>query len=502
MAKSKTGGTRTYLRGRVGADVYSVGRDAKGKRQQVVRSLAETVANPQTVSQMRGRMIMSTIMQALSALKPIVDHSFDNVSGVQPNLSEFIARNYALIKADVLANPASGNKFGLNAYMQKGAKQGCYVISDGQAGIPAAVIFTKSTGALTIDLTGETLTVGGLKSALGLGSDGYLTMVGITAAGIAEYARLHVNYSVADDTAISASNLTEVFQIEGNATPTMALAGNVISATLANIAGCSAMIVTRKNANGFIHSKATLGDGSNFANNSDVALPTYPVGANKFLNGGDESFSPAPVPEPTPTEGYALTQSIASGISSVNITANGVAVASGAEVATGAAIAISGVVAESGYHMEARLNGNVVSLTKNGTTYTGNVTMPAQASTLALTKVQDTEPTPQADTLTINGTTKSINGSTSLSAGSDVVVGLNLQEGSQYIGKAIAYGEGQTAASEGQTLAQGANQLTIPSAYATSGKQIGVYIGTMSGNSFVYESQIHTIQINDEADPN
>ena len=502
MAKSKSGGTRTYLRGRVGADVYSVGRDAKGKRQQVVRSLAETVANPQTVSQMRGRMIMSTIMQALSALKPIVDHSFDNVSGVQPNLSEFIARNYALIKADVLANPASGNKFGLNAYMQKGAKQGCYVISDGQAGIPAVVLFTKATGVLTIDLTGETLTVGGLKSALGLGADGYLTMVGITAAGIAEYARLHVNYSVADETVISGSNLTEVFQIEGNATPTMALAGNVISATLANIAGCAAMIVTRKNANGFIHSKATLGDGSNFANTADVALPTYPVGTNKFLNGGDESFSPAPVPEPTPTEGYALTQSIASGITSVQITANGVAVASGAEVAPGAAIAISGVVAESGYHMEARLNGNVVALTKNGTTYTGNVTMPAQASTLALTKVADSQPTPSADTISINGTQKSIGGTSETQASSDIAVVVNLAEGSSRIGKYINYGTNHVDAGNSVQLVQGNNNLTIPAAFNTAGKDVQVLLGTVDFDSFTYEETLYTVHISDGGDPN
>lgn len=48
MAKSKSGGTRAYIRGRVGADVYSIGKTANGKKQQVVRSLAETVANPQT----------------------------------------------------------------------------------------------------------------------------------------------------------------------------------------------------------------------------------------------------------------------------------------------------------------------------------------------------------------------------------------------------------------------------------------------------------------------
>ena len=500
MAKSKSGGTRSMIRGRVGADVYSVGRDAKGKRQQIVRSLAETVANPQTVSQMRGRMIMSTIMQALSALKPIVDHSFDNVSGVQPNLSEFIARNYALVKADVLANPASGNKFGLVAWGEKVAKQGCYVISDGQAGIPAIVAFNKATGALTIDLTGESLTVGALKSALGLGQEGYMTIVGLNVAGAAEYARLHVNYSVSDDTVISAGNLTEVFQIEGDATPTMALAGNVISATLANIAGCSALIVTRKAANGFIHSKATLGDGQNFAYPSDTALPTYPVGENKFLNGGEESFSPAPVPTPTPSVGSILTISSASGISSVNVQANGVAVQSGAEVANGASLSISGVVAESGYHMEARLNGNVVALTKNGTTYSGTAVMPNANATLALTKVADSQPQPSADTLTLNGITKTIGSTGTVGADGQAVIGLNLANDSTRRGKQLAYGQNQSAAGEPITLSAGANSLTIPSSYNTGGKTYQIMIGNSDDGYFVQEEVIYTIDVNSDGD--
>ena len=486
------------IRGRVGADVYSVGRDAKGKRQQIVRSLAETVANPQTVSQMRGRMIMSTIMQAVSVLKPIIDHSFDNVSGVQPNLSEFISRNYALMKADVLANPSINNKFGLCAWGEKVAKQGCYVISDGQAALPAIVAFDKATGALSIDLTGESLTVGGLKSALGIGPEGYMTIVGLNAAGAAEYARLHVDYSVADDTAISSANLTQIFQIEGDATPVMALAGNVISATLANIAGCSALIVTRKVANGFIHSKATLGDGQNFAYPSSTALPTYPVGENKFLNGGEESFSPAPVPTPTPSVGKILTISSASGISSVSILANGVAVQSGDEVANAAALSISGVVAESGYHMEATLNGNVIALTKNGTTYTGSAVMPNANATLALTKVADSQPAPSADTLTLDGGSRQIGAITDTTAGAQCVVVLTLAEGSSRIGKKWAYGQNQTPAGGTATLVQGENTFTIPADYNTGDKSYAVILGTGDDGEFNYEETILTINVGSE----
>jgi hypothetical protein len=41
------------------------------------------------------------------------------VVGRQPNISEFIARNYALVKADVQANPSGSNAFGLNMYQER-----------------------------------------------------------------------------------------------------------------------------------------------------------------------------------------------------------------------------------------------------------------------------------------------------------------------------------------------------------------------------------------------
>ena len=302
MAKSKSGGTRSLIRGRVASDVYSIGRDAQGKRQQVVRSLAEVVSNPRTLAQMRSRMIMSTVMQAQSALKVIIDHSFDNVSGVQPNLSEFIRRNYALIKADVAAHPSSGNKFGLVAYQEQGAKQGAYIVSDGKAAFPAAITFVQGTAVMTIATSGDSLTFGELKKAWEVGNEGYLTIVGINTSGSADYARMHLATGISDDTLITADNLDDCFNIEGNIAPVLAISGLNITATIASIAGCSSVIVTRKTASGFIHSKATLGAAVSLSYNADTALPTYPVGEAKFLNGGDSQGQSVPVtPEPTPT---------------------------------------------------------------------------------------------------------------------------------------------------------------------------------------------------------
>lgn len=326
MAKSKSGGTRSMIRGRVGSDVYSVGRDAKGKKQQVVRSLAESVANPQTQSQMRGRMIMSTLAQVIAALRPIIDHSFDGMVGARANLAQFTSQNYALIKADVASHPSTGNQFGLVAYKEKGAKQGCYVISDGQAVIPAALVLTKANGIITITMASDDVTIGGLKAALGMTSEEYFTLVGLKTNGEAAYERFRVNPTLADSTPIAAGNIGDVFAVEGNAAATIAVADNVISITMASVAGDCAVIVSKKYNGNYIHNKAVLGDSSNFAAPADTVLPTYPVGAENYLNGGDifgqsESFNPGDEPSPTPSP----TQSAISGVTvnGANLTQSG-----------------------------------------------------------------------------------------------------------------------------------------------------------------------------------
>lgn len=289
MAKSKSGGTRAYIRGRVGSDVYSVGKTAKGKKQQVVRSLAETVANPQTEAQMFGRMIMSTVMQTVAALRPIIDHSFDNVTGKLPNICEFISRNYALVKADAIAHPASGNKFGLNKYQEKGAKGGEYVISDGQVPYPSALVMDAVAQAAKVTLTEATATYGGLKAALGLSNGDYITVVTITEQGEMEYCRLYLNDSVADDTALSSENIATLFTQEktGSWTIGYTAAQYKISIFNEDVPMTTGCILSKKTASGWEHTTSTMASPGDLNFASDVALPTYPTGSEQFLNGGD-----------------------------------------------------------------------------------------------------------------------------------------------------------------------------------------------------------------------
>ena len=286
MAKSKSGGTRSYIRGRVGADVYSIGRDAKVAKQQVVRSLAETVANPQTLAQMRGRMIMSTVMQAVSAMRPIIDHSFDNVPTGQPSISEFISRNYALIKADVAANPSADNKFGLNAYQEKGIKQGAFLLSDGEA-INKGLVWSEDWMGFGIALTAGTLTVAGLKAAIGWKEGDYHTLCLINSDGTFSFARLALADGLSDETAITSANVGSLFTQEGNAQVTAELNENDILFGFPTASLNAGVIYSSKTAAGYVHSKCEMHATSYPTYCADVVLPSYPVGTAMFLNGGD-----------------------------------------------------------------------------------------------------------------------------------------------------------------------------------------------------------------------
>lgn len=321
MGKSKNGGTRSFLRGRVGSDVYSIGKDAGGKKQQVVRSLAETVANPQTEAQMRGRMIMSTVMQAVSAMSVLIDHAFDSVPSGQPCISEFIRRNYAAIKADVAAHPTSGNAFGLVKYGEKGAKQGTYTVADGKALMPAAIVNAAAGAVITV--SGDSLTLGAVRSALGLGSGEFITLMGLSAAGALEFTRIHLSNTLADTTVITSDNVNAALGLESFGTPSVTVSGMTITIALANAQANSALIISKQVNGAYQHNKATLLAVENPVYAADVALPTYPQGEQMILNGGNFNGGGSVTPV-TPTYNPAI----------ASVTANGNSVAKGSAKTT------------------------------------------------------------------------------------------------------------------------------------------------------------------------
>lgn len=291
MAKSKNGGSRAYIRGRIGSDVYSVGKDGKGQKQQVIRSLAVQVANPRTSNQMFGRMIMSTVMQAVSGLSFIIDHSFDGKVKGQPSISEFIRQNYALAKADAIAHPSEENTFGLNKYQEKGIIPGAYVVSDGSVTFRRGYLY-MSDGFLSIRLAASGSTVGTLKENFPAGTDGYATAISVHMNKV-YFLRVRIADGLDDATVISAENVGTLFTFEGNVEPTVTLA------TLGTDQGikikvCNdemskeGVIVSLPENGGWAHSRCVLESNYEiYDHTADISLPTYPVGDAQFLNGGD-----------------------------------------------------------------------------------------------------------------------------------------------------------------------------------------------------------------------
>lgn len=300
MAKSKSGGTRAYIRGRIGSDVYSVGKNGKGQRQQVVRSIAEQVSNPRTVAQMQGRMIMSTIMQAVSQLQPIIDHSFDGFAAGQPSISEFIRRAYKDIKDDLALYPDTGNSFSFSEYQQKGMQMGCYQVSSGNASYPAAITPGNKTNHFSVAV-GTSPTYGSLKAAWGLDTDEYITLITFNPVNNANNdpirvelltARLSIKSDLTDSTSLTADNALEAFNIEGNWTPTVSLTDGILTFTNPDdesyFYGIVWSIVSKKSGAGYAHSTLYLERITGvMTQHYDTSLATYPTGAQQYLNGGD-----------------------------------------------------------------------------------------------------------------------------------------------------------------------------------------------------------------------
>lgn len=300
MAKSKNGGSRTYIRGKLGADVYSVGKDGKGHKQQVIRSLAESVANPQTEAQMVGRMIMSTVMQAQSYFAQIIDHSFDGVPAGQPSISEFIRANYALVK-DSVGKSIMNTKFSFNNYQEKKYLQGRYLISKGNAADATNIEYKNVPTAFWLKFA-DVLTFDGLMQQLGITRDDYVTLIAIPEASTGGFSpvqliRLHPSKTMAGDTVISASNVAQVFDIEANKEPAVSFVAasgdDPAHISIGHNGGdlwtwMYAIITTRKVNDSYTHSTTYLyWEDAQAVRTSDQALATYPIGSQRFLNGGE-----------------------------------------------------------------------------------------------------------------------------------------------------------------------------------------------------------------------
>ena len=89
-------------RGKVGDLVF-----ARAFGKQIIRSKAQSVANPKTIGQNTQRAILATIAKSAAALTPIVDHSWANIAYGAESVRHFRKINMGLLRQQYLAEGAN-----------------------------------------------------------------------------------------------------------------------------------------------------------------------------------------------------------------------------------------------------------------------------------------------------------------------------------------------------------------------------------------------------------
>ncbi len=246
MGKSAKGGVYGFLRGKVGTVSYAIqsAKNSKsGKKEQIVRILPDSVANPNTVAQIMQRMKAAPAHKFYAALSTILSNSFQGVSYGEQSRRHFLQ----------LAMKADG------PYIPKGVDRFIpaeYQISEGELPevkclriAPDNQEITNTLLHLDYTITGETqITTAQLAEVLGVAEDTQITVITVTNEnGIftPHFAGWDERITIAELPA--AAIVRSAFSLGGN----VAINLSAVDATLgdANIVA-AAVILSRQDASG------------------------------------------------------------------------------------------------------------------------------------------------------------------------------------------------------------------------------------------------------------
>lgn len=229
MARSNTGGTRGFLRGKIASDLYQVTKDAAGRKIQLVRSVESSRINPNTEAQAVARMQMALCMGSLSQFKALVDHSFETIPYGQLSIAHFVAVNIPLIQEDSRLRWDGNSLFDYPRKGIPGVRIGPFIMSEGSLQLPAAIseniiIDARSRSIFYIATGLSSPTFGQLRAVLGSNAGDYITFVllmkawsGFSGNGIV-YQRIYLATDIPDETIITPANVQNMFTYDGNST--------------------------------------------------------------------------------------------------------------------------------------------------------------------------------------------------------------------------------------------------------------------------------------------
>lgn len=260
---------------------------------QITKDRVYDVKNPRTESQMRQRMLMTTVGAAYKMLKSIADHSYEGYSSGMQCMRQFNSRNLNRFKQ---AAAAKGS-VAFNEYKDGDINPLPFILASGS--LPG---FTyKLDAASNLEIVGEKegadfTTAEGIYSALGVQRNDLITFCtvigeGATSNGVYTYKAERFNIvRLYCDKSGSVSKPADAFTISTNndqASITMSTAANAITIKT-GAADFGAVIQSRKNDNGWLRSDAVMIVADDVISGVKTAnqLATYPVGTELILNNG------------------------------------------------------------------------------------------------------------------------------------------------------------------------------------------------------------------------
>lgn len=260
---------------------------------QITKDRVYDVKNPRTESQMRQRMLMTTIGAAFKTLKSIADHSFEGYSSGMQCMRQFNSRNLNRFKQ---AAAAKGS-VAFNKYKDGDINPLPFILASGS--LPGfAFKFDKTSN---LEIVGEKesedfTTAEGIYAALGVQRNDLITFCtvigeGTTLNGVYSYKAERFNIvRLYCDKSGAVSEPADAFTISKNndqASVSMSTAANAITIKTGE-ADFGAVIQSRKNDSGWLRSDAVM-----IVNDTVIAdvktanqLATYPVGTELILNNG------------------------------------------------------------------------------------------------------------------------------------------------------------------------------------------------------------------------
>lgn len=260
---------------------------------QITKDRVYDVKNPRTESQMRQRMLMTTIGAAYKTLRSIADHSFEGYSSGMQCMRQFNSRN-------------------LNRFKQAAAAKGSVAFNEYKDGDINPLPFILASGSLpgfsfkfdttsNLEIVGEKegadfTTAEGIYAALGVQRNDLITFCtvigeGTILNGVYSYKAERFNIvRLYCDKSGAVSKPADAFTISTNndqASVSMSTAANAITIKTGE-ADFGAVIQSRKNDSGWLRSDAVM-----IVNDTVIAdvktanqLATYPVGTELILNNG------------------------------------------------------------------------------------------------------------------------------------------------------------------------------------------------------------------------